>query len=267
MKKILIVVPLLLSFSVLAKDAITEVDSEKFKEIKLEELEGYKGIILKPSGFITPKPSSKDQSARVPASLEDFIDGESSFISHNIILKVPKPFKEFTDLTLKDRASIEKYLLYNSDVALEQENVFSCSPTNGTIKTDMALPKVLQIFDYPEKLECDVKVTNVCSQKPELSDDIRQKLPNLKDSETKLLTLNMKKCNMIFKAVTQNIYFIKASDGNTLIVIENHSVLKKSVLDKLDAVKLLAGSPVKFINGQVKKNMNGLVGYIQERVK
>lgn len=247
----------------LAKENVVEIHATDLKKLDVNIIPNQTGVLVVPTTFLKPIYKKTDKGQQLPSSIAESFDENSSLIIHNIFIKLPNDYDQFTKTALKNKTSIEKNLLYNSKIDLYKDDFIHCQSMNGTISTDINLPKFLQMFDYPERLMCDIKVNNTGTGKKHLTADLRAKLPqDLKDDDVRFLSLDLTNCNMIFKAVTQNIYFVKASDGKTLIISDNFSLVKNSTLSKLDKVKLFMGSPVSFINDQAKKNTSGLLTFV-----
>jgi hypothetical protein len=147
-------------------------------------------------------------------------------------------------------------------MSLDNESILDCPEANGILASAIDIPKFLSMFDFPKQLICNVNLKNVGTGKKNLSAEILQKLPDLKDEDIRFVDMKLSGCNMIFKSISQKIFFIKVNDGETLIVFDNNSYVKKTVLEKLEKVKLFAGTPVKFINDQVRKNSTSLLKHM-----
>lgn len=257
---------LLLSYLPIAIGSeITEIDSNAYKKLNLENLKVETGIIVMPTLFLTADYKKEAAAKELPANLISQLNDNSSLATHHVFLKIPKDYKTFTNAALKNKASIEKSLLYNSAISVEgNDNSGTCTlPINGVLASNLEIPKLLSMFSFPEQLLCDIKLSNIGTGKQNLRPEILAKLPkNLADEDVRYVNLNLSNCNMIFAAVVQRIYFIKATDGKTLIVFDNYSLVKNVTIEKLEKVKFFIGSPIRFINSQVKKNMSGLLNFI-----
>lgn len=252
--------------AIYAKDAVTEISISEFKKFSLDDLSDQTGVIVLAQEFLSDSFKKDSKAKEIPTTLANQFDENSKLLIHHAFLKIPKDYNSFVKKALKNKSSIEKNILYNSVLKVDVDTFAPCTTLNGTMISDMNLPKFLSIFDYPEKLLCDVAVTNSGTGKKYLRPELLSKLSaDLKDEDVHYVNLNLTNCNMIFKALSQNIYFIKAKDGKTLIVFDNYSLVKVSTLDKLDKVKFFMGSPVKFVNEQVKKNMSGLLTFINSQ--
>lgn len=235
----------LLSTAGFARDNdMTEIQERDFPQFRLEDLKSKTGVVVRASAFSNAE------------------DPETQLIKHKIIFKLPVEFKKFTEKSLKSRASVQTYLMHDSEMTLDSESTLDCPETNGVLASAVDIPKFLSAFDFPEKLICNVKLKNVGTGKKNLSTDILQKLPDLKDEDIRFVDMSLRGCNMIFKKMSQKIFFIKIAEGQTLIVFDNNSYVKKATLEKLEKVKLFTGTPVKFINEQVRKNSTGLLKHM-----
>jgi hypothetical protein len=261
-RSFIIIAVLTLSFSVSAKDVLKEISLQDFQTYKVEDLNNGDGVLVKPNGFLSSSDVSDSDKKKLPGNVNSQFNDETQLITHHVLMKLPRDYKSFTSKALKNRGTVEKHLLYNSDISLDQEDFTKCLSSVGSIKSDINLPKFLEVFDYPEKLECQIKVNNPGTGKKFLRPEMLKLLPeNLDDKDVRFISLDMSSCNMIFKGISQNVFFIKAPDGNTLVLFDNYSLVKKSTLQKIESVKIL-GSRTKFINGQMKKNMTGLLKFI-----
>lgn len=260
----LLLTSILLSSTVLyASDEVTGISNSRFRILNFDKIENSNGFMTTGNKFLDSTYKTTSKGSDLPSNLAVQFDQSSNLIIHNSAFKIPKKFDSFVNTSLKNKAAIEKNLLYNSKINVPNNTFAPCSTLTGDIVTDMNLPKFLTMFNYPEKLECDVSITNEGMGKHLLKPQMLSQLPkNLEDKDVRHLSLSFSNCNMIFKGLAQDIYFIRASDGNTIVLSDNYSLVKKTTLAKLSKVSLFISSPEEFIDDQLKKNMSGLLKYV-----
>jgi hypothetical protein len=250
------------TLSVAFSSDVSEISDNSFHEFIFENLKNDQGIIIMPSSFINSYNKNDNKIQDLPKNILSQFDDKTSLVTHNVFMRVSKDFKTYRNAVLKNKSTIEKHLLYKSMIMPKENNdIDDCPlPISGVLESQLEIPKLLSMFSFPEKLVCDIHLWGSGIGKKSLGSYILKKLPDdLLDEDVHFINLNLSNCNMIFKAVAQRIYFVKDHKGKTLIIFDNYSLVKNSTIEKLDKVKGLIGSPVKFINSQVKKNMTGLL--------
>jgi hypothetical protein len=246
-----------------AKDEIAVKSSSEFSKIKFNEIAEQTGSMLSADKFLESSYKNTLMGKEIPNVLSEQFDNDSRLIIHSAVFKIPKNYTNFITSTLKSKTSVEKNLFFNSKIISLNDSFAPCTTLVGSIISDMNIPKFFSAFNFPDKLECEITIANAGTGKHFLRKEVLDQFQkDLKDSDVRYLALNFTNCNMIFKGMAQNLYLIKAVDGNTIIFTDNYSLVKKTTLDKLNSVSLFTGSPLSFINDQVKKNMLGLLKYL-----
>lgn len=262
---LIILISSISSLSAKENTNIIDLDSESATNIDFDKLKSQTAMIVMPKVFLESTYKNTAQGRLIPKILNDKFDKDVRLLTHNVLFKIPKDYESFVKTVLKNKSTIQENLLYNSQVTMSNDTIYPCSTLSGSIISDMKLPKIVTMFDVPEKLLCDISITNQGVGKKYLRPELLAQLPKtLKDEDVHFLNFNLSKCNMIFRHVSQNAFFIKTPDGKTLAVFDNYSLVKQETIDKLNKMPFI--NPLDIINKQSKENFIGVLKYINSSI-